>query len=128
MIFAQKVRCRTHAFLPSATSVENILQISIQRQIAGRRLLTQHGFVKISDRGVHLFYSDVGSSAGAYRVKTAKLSESAIHVAQLFKRGPPFIFLPPARAGREPYGKSFGKVFIRMLLRVPAFHVADKAA
>src|SRR5205085_2706599 len=43
--------------------------------------------------------------------------------------GRPFlIFITPLGAGREPHRKGLGKIFIWMLLGIPAFHVANEAA
>ena len=50
----------------------------------------------------------------------------AVDVLELGQRAPTLVALAPLRARREPDGKGFGKVFVRMLLRIPPGHVANE--
>src|SRR5258708_2976348 len=115
-----------HSFFAPASDLEYVLQISIESKIARRRLLPQHPLVKIPDRGIHFFHGNISASAWPYWVHFAELFGHAIHVADFFQRRPSFISFFPVRARREPDGKGLSKILIRMLLRIPAFHVTHK--
>jgi hypothetical protein len=58
----------------------------------------------------------------------AELAGDAIHVEQLLHRAPAFVALAPVGARRQPYREGLGEVFVGMLLRVPALHVAHELA
>src|SRR5581483_8234180 len=66
--------------------------------------------------------------AGPHRLTIATAPGDAVHVLKLLECLPAFVLLPPARAGREPDGKSFGEVLVGVLLCVPAGNVAHEAA
>src|SRR5262249_28807400 len=70
----------------------------------------------------------VFASARPNRIALAELSGDAVYVVELFQRRPSFISCTPARAWSEPDGKGLRKILVGMLLRVPAFDVADKVS
>src|SRR5437868_14417557 len=62
------------------------------------------------------------------RLAIADLARDALHVLQLVEGRRVAISSAPVRARREPHRESFSKIFIRMLLRVPAGQVGDELA
>src|SRR5215471_856294 len=126
-ILAQQIGSRTHALLALA-GLKDVLQIGIQRQVAGRWLTGQHCLVKIFHRGLHFVHRDVFASASPNGVSVAELLSDAIHVVELLQGGPALVSLAPTRTGSKPDSESFGEIFIRMLLGVPAFYMTNEIA
>src|SRR5262249_20207756 len=126
-VFAQQISGRTHSILPP-TGLEDILKVRVQSKIAGRGLLAQNRLVEFLDGCLHFIYGNVLASAWPNGIALAQLSCGAVHILELLQRSPPLVSLAPARTRRQPHGKSLSKIFIRMFLRVPTFHVADEAS
>src|SRR5262245_25468954 len=57
-----------------------------------------------------------------------KLFHRLINILQLAERGPALILSLPLWSGRDPYSKSFGKIFGGMRLGVPSREVEDVIA
>src|SRR6185437_16347050 len=94
-----------YTILPPSAHFENVFQIGVERQITGRRLLAQGHLIEIRHRGVHLFHSNVSSSARPQGISLAELASHPVHVEQFVHGGPAFVTLAPARSGSEPHGK-----------------------
>ena len=77
---------------------------------------------------IHFVDGNIGVAVRNDRICVAELAADAIHVEELLHRAPALVPLAPVGAWREPDGEGFGEVFVGMLLRVPAFHVAHELA
>ena len=123
MVLTQQIGRGTHAFFLPLRYFEDVGEIGIERQVTSGRLSFERFLIKVGNRGLHLFDCDVGVSLRSRRLSVAKLSRHPIHIDQLLHGSPAGVALAPVGAGRNPHREGFGEVFIRMLLRVPAFHV-----
>ena len=92
------------------------------------QLLLDRALVEFADRHFHFLDGNIGIAARDHRIGIAELAPDAIHVEQLLHRAPALIPLAPVGARRQPDREGLGKVFVGMLLRVPAFHVAHELA
>src|SRR5258707_2109914 len=116
----------SHALTSLGGDIEDVRQVGVQREFLQRNLLWQGETIELADRGLHLIDGDVGAAATPDGFDISDFSYRAIDVLELGQRAPTFVALSPLRARREPDRKRFGKIFIRMLLRVPPGHVANK--
>src|ERR1700685_1694439 len=115
-----------HALAPLGGDIEDVRQVGIQREFLQRNLLRQAETIELADRRFHLIDGNVGVAATPGGFDISDFSRHAINVLQLLQRAPTLVALSPLRARREPDRKRFCKIFIRMLLRVPSGHVANK--
>src|ERR1035437_628824 len=116
----------SHALTSLGGDIEDVRQVGIQRELLHRNLLREAETIELADRRFHLIDGDVGAAATPDGFDISDFSRHAIDVLELGQRAPTLVALSPLRAGREPDRKRFGKVFIRMLLRIPPGHVANK--
>ena len=61
------------------------------------------------------------------RRRAAERVHQAVHVLQLAERAPSGVPLAPLAVGRQPHGKRFGEVFVRVALRVPRIEMEHEA-
>src|SRR5579863_9084378 len=105
--------------LASLRGIEYISQIGVERQIGERNVLAWL-LIKLGDGGFHFVDRDVCLSAAAKGIDVAQISGDAIHIPQLCHRSPSPVAFTPRRTRSQPYGERFRKIFIGMLLGIPA--------
>src|ERR1700756_918649 len=116
----------SHALISLAGDIEDVRQVGIQRKFLHRNLLRQAETIELADRRFHLIDGNVGAATTPGGFDISDFSRHAIDVLELGQRAPTVVALSPLGARREPDRKRFRKIFIRMLLRVPPSHVANK--
>src|ERR1700677_3323045 len=116
----------SHSLMSLAGDIEDVRQVGIQRKFLHRNFIRQAETIELADRRFHLIDGDVGAAATPDGFDISDVSRYAIDILELGQRFPIFVALSPLRARREPDRKRFCKIFIRMLLRVPPGHVANK--
>ena len=101
-------------------------QIGVEWQIAGAELLIECALIEFIDRDRHFVDGDIGVAVRDDGICVAEFAADAIHVKQLLHRAPAVVSLTPVGARSQPDGEGFSEVFVGMLLRIPAFHVAHE--
>src|SRR5437899_100902 len=101
---------------------EDVAQIRVRRKLGDRNFfpLRLLEVVKLRHCAFHVVDRDVGLPAPPWRVALPQLARQPVQVLQLRHRPPAAITLAPVRARRQPDRKGLGKIFIRMLLRIPS--------
>ncbi len=101
---------------------KDIAQIRIRCKLGDRNFFAGRllEVVKLRHCTLHVIDRDVGLSAPPLRVALPQLARQPVQVTQLLHRTPAAIPFAPVRARRQPHRKRLGKIFIRMLLRIPS--------
>src|ERR1035441_2677581 len=110
--------------LPPLGYGKDVPQIGIRSKLGDRnffpRSLVPIPSIELRHRSFHVVDREIGLSAPPRRLALPNLPPQPVQIKQLRHSAPAAIPLPPVRARSKPHRKRLGKIFIRMLLRIPS--------
>src|ERR1017187_2991973 len=108
--------------LPPLGYGKDVPQIGIRSKLGDRNFFPRGllKMVELRHRSFHVIDREIGLPAPPRRLALPQLAPQPVQIKQLRHSAPAAIPLPPVRARSKPHRKRLGKIFIRMLLRIPS--------